>query len=134
CIVQTHLELIRTLRGLTRKFGSFDEEDGDARFARNPNSAFAEWLYCVRKVQAHFHAGEYVLAIEAATRAQRHTASGYLYQVAALHFYSALSHAAVWRGADEGDHSRRCPLITDNSRTGRSNARRTSKAAQRWSG
>ena len=27
-IVQTHLELIRTLRGLTRKFGSFDEEDG----------------------------------------------------------------------------------------------------------
>ena len=77
-IVQTHLELIRTLRGLTRKFGSFDEEDCDARFAKNPNSAFAEWLYCVRKVQAHFHAGEYALAIEAATRAQRHTASGYL--------------------------------------------------------
>ena len=101
-IVQTHLELIRTLRGLTRKFGSFDEEDGDARFARNPNSAFAEWLYCVRKVQAHFHAGEYALAIEAATRAQRHTASGYLYQVADLHFYSALSHAAVCDGTDLG--------------------------------
>ena len=101
-IVQTHLELIRTLRGLTRKFGSFDEEDGDARFARNPNSAFAEWLYCVRKVQAHFHAGEYVLAIEAATRAQRHTASGYLYQVADLHFYSALSHAAVCDGDRPG--------------------------------
>ena len=101
-IVQTHLELIRTLRGLTRKFGSFDEEDGDARFARNPNSAFAEWLYCVRKLQAHFHAGEYVLAIEAATRAQRHTASGYLYQVADLHFYSALSHAAVCDGTDQG--------------------------------
>jgi predicted ATPase/signal transduction histidine kinase len=101
-IVQTHLELIRTLRGLTRKFGSFDEQDGDARFARNPNSAFAEWLCCVRKVQAYFHAGEYALAIEAATRAQRHTASGYLYQVADLHFYSALSHAAVCDGADEG--------------------------------
>ena len=101
-IVQTHLELIRTLRGLTRKFGSFDEEDGDARFAKNPNSAFAEWLYCVRKLQAHFHAGEYLLAIEAATRAQRHTASGYLYQVADLHFYSALSHAAVCDGTDLG--------------------------------
>src|SRR6202035_1279453 len=99
--IQTHLELVRTLRGLTRKFGSFDDEEfGDARFARNPNSALAEWLYCMRKVQAHFHAGDYASAIEAATRAQRHTASGYLYQVADLRFYSALSHAAVCDTAD----------------------------------
>jgi PAS domain S-box-containing protein len=101
-IIQTHLELVRTLRGLTRKFGSFDDEEfGDARFARNPNSALAEWLYCMRKVQAHFHAGDYASAIEAATRAQRHTASGYLYQVADLRFYSALSHAAVCDTADQ---------------------------------
>ncbi len=101
-IVQTHLELIRTLRGLTRKFGSFDDEEfGDARFARNPNSAFAEWLYCIRKVQARFHAGDYASAIEAATRAQRHRASGYIYQVADLRFYSALSHAAVCDTADQ---------------------------------
>jgi PAS domain S-box-containing protein len=101
-IIQTHLELVRTLRGLTRKFGSFDDEEfGDARFARNPNSALAEWLYCMRKVQAHFHAGDYASAIQAATRAQRHTASGYLYQVADLRFYSALSHAAVCDTADQ---------------------------------
>ena len=101
-IIQTHLELVRTLRGLTRKFGSFDDEEfGDARFAGNPNSALAEWLYCMRKVQAHFHAGDYASAIEAATRAQRHTASGYLYQVADLRFYSALSHAAVCDTADQ---------------------------------
>jgi PAS domain S-box-containing protein len=101
-IIQTHLELVRTLRGLTRKFGSFDDEEfGDARFARNPNSALAEWLYCMRKVQAHFYAGDYASAIEAATRAQRHTASGYLYQVADLRFYSALSHAAVCDTADQ---------------------------------
>ena len=101
-IIQTHLELVRTLRGLTRKFGSFDDEEfGDARFARNPNSALADWLYWMRKVQAHFHAGDYALAIEAATRAQRHTASGYLYQVADLRFYSALSHAAVCDTADQ---------------------------------
>jgi GAF domain-containing protein len=37
---------------------------------------------------------------EAATRAQRHTASGYLYQVADLRFYTALSHAAVCEAAD----------------------------------
>ncbi|WP_154073872.1 trifunctional serine/threonine-protein kinase/ATP-binding protein/sensor histidine kinase [Bradyrhizobium erythrophlei] len=101
-ITRSHLELVRTLRGLTRKFGSFDDEEfGDARFAKNPNSAFAEWLYRIRKVQAHFHAGDYSSAIEAATRAQRHTASGYIYQVADLRFYSALSHAAVCDTADQ---------------------------------
>ena len=58
------------------------------------------WLYCIRKVQAHFHAGDYASAIEAATRAQRRTASGYLCQVANTRFYSALSHAAVCDAAD----------------------------------
>jgi hypothetical protein len=28
-LAQTHLQLIRTLRGLTPKFGSFDEKDGE---------------------------------------------------------------------------------------------------------
>jgi PAS domain S-box-containing protein len=101
-IIQTHLQLVRTLRGLTRKFGSFDDEEfDDARFARNLNSALADWLYWMRKVQAHFHAGDYASAIEAATRAQRHTASGYIYQVADLRFYSALSHAAACDTADQ---------------------------------
>jgi PAS domain S-box-containing protein len=54
----------------------------------------------MRKLQAHFHAGDYTSAIEAATRAQSYTASGYLCQVADLRFYSALSHAAV---GDTGD-------------------------------
>jgi PAS domain S-box-containing protein len=95
-IIQSHLGLVRTLRGLTRKFGSFDHEEfGEGQCARNPSSAFAEWLYCIRKVQAHFHAGDYASAMEAATRAQRHKASGFLYQVSDLCFYSALSHAAV---------------------------------------
>src|ERR1700722_781665 len=103
-IIQTHLELVRTLRGLTRKFGSFDDEEfGDARFAGNPNSALFEWLYCMRKVRAHFHAGDYASAIEAAARAQRHKASGDIYQVVDLRFYSALSHAAVCDTADQGE-------------------------------
>jgi PAS domain S-box-containing protein len=55
----------------------------------------------MRKVQAHFHAGDYASAIEAATRAQRYSASGYIYQVADLRFYSALSHAAVCDTADQ---------------------------------
>jgi PAS domain S-box-containing protein len=104
-IVQTHLELVRTLRGLTRKFGSFDEEDGYARFAKDQHSAFAEWLYYMRKVQACFHAGEYASAVEAATRAQQYAASGYLQQIADLVFYSALSYAALCDSTDQaGSH------------------------------
>src|ERR1700726_1255600 len=57
----------------------------------------------MRKGQAHFHAGDYASAIEAATRAQRHTASGYIYQVVDFRFYSALSHAAVCGTADQRD-------------------------------
>ena len=95
-IIQAHLGLVRTLRGLTPQFGSFDNEDfGEAQLARNPNSAFADWLYSIRKVQALFHAGDYAQAIVAATKAQRRTASGFVYQVSDLRFYSALSHAAV---------------------------------------
>ena len=133
-IVQTHLELIRTLRGLTRKFGSFDEEDGDARFARNPNSAFAEWLYCVRKVQAHFHAANTCWP----SRQQRGR-NGIRRQDTSTRLpiftFIALCPTPQFATGPTGDHiSQRCPLITDNSRTGRSNARRTSKAAPRWSG
>jgi PAS domain S-box-containing protein len=103
-IVQTHLELVRTLRGLTRKFGTFDDEElYDARFAASPNSAFAEWLYAMRKVEAHFHAGDYASAITAAARAQRFKASGFLHQVAELRCYTALSHAAVCSAADQRD-------------------------------
>ncbi|HLN49927.1 MAG TPA: hypothetical protein VK251_10510, partial [Steroidobacteraceae bacterium] len=99
-IIRSHLGLVRMLRGVTRKFDPSDDDQLgeaaiEARFADNPNSAFAECLYCIRKLQAHFHAGDYAAAIEAASRAQRHKASGLLYQVADLHFFSALAHAAV---------------------------------------
>ena len=72
-----------------------------ARLANNPDSAFAECLYSIRKLQAYFHAGDYASAIEAASRAQRHTASGLLFQVADFHFYSALAHAALCDAADQ---------------------------------
>ncbi|MGA2129865.1 MAG: AAA family ATPase, partial [Xanthobacteraceae bacterium] len=101
-IIRSHLGLVRMLRGSTREFSTADDEplgEIEARFADNPNSAFAECLYFIRKLQAHFFAGDYAAAIEAASRAQRHTASGLLYQVVDLRFYSALSHAAVCESA-----------------------------------
>jgi PAS domain S-box-containing protein len=99
-IVQTYIELVQVLRGLTRKFISFGEDDLEGRFTGSSHSTVAEWLCSIKKAQAHFHTGEYALAIEAAAKAQRHRASGYINQVADSRFYSALSHAAVFDGAD----------------------------------
>jgi PAS domain S-box-containing protein len=98
--IVTQLGLIRMLRGLTPTFGSFDDEQFDEpRFERhlseNPDLAFVECWYWVRKLQARFFAGNYASAIEASSRAQRllWTSPSY-FEMAEYVFYSALSHAA----------------------------------------
>jgi PAS domain S-box-containing protein len=107
-IIRAHLGLVRMLRGVTPQFASSDDEElSEVQFANNPDAAFAEYVYCIRKLQAHFHAGDYASAIAAASRAQRHTASGLLNQVADLRFYSALSHAAL---CDIAGEERRKPI------------------------
>ena len=74
--IAPQLGLIRTLRGLTPTFGSFDDEQFDEcrierRFSENPDLAFVECWYWIRKLQARFFAGDYASAIEAWSRAQR---------------------------------------------------------------
>src|SRR6266436_2925828 len=98
--IVTQLGLIRTLRGLTPTFGCFDDEQFDEpRFERhlseNPDLAFVECWYWIRKLQARFFAGNYAAAIEASSRAQRllWTSPSY-FEMAEYVFYGALSHAA----------------------------------------
>jgi PAS domain S-box-containing protein len=103
-IISALLGLVRTLRGLTRKFGSLDDEKFDearieARFDSNPDLAYAECLYNFRKLQARFYAGDYASAIDAASRVQRDTAYKLLFHAPDYHFYSALSRAALCDGA-----------------------------------
>src|SRR5499427_5757374 len=99
------LQLIRTLRGLTPTFGSFDDAQFDElrierHFAEHPALAMPECKYWVRKLQARFFAGEYAAAIEAASRAHRllRTALSQ-FEIAEYHFYGALARAAVWAAA-----------------------------------
>ena len=99
--IAAQLGLVRTLRGLTRKFGCFDNEQFDEataerRFASNPNLQAAEFWYWVRKLQARFFAGDYSAAIEASSRAQQllWTSASVVFEVAEYHLYSALSRAA----------------------------------------
>ena len=54
--ISSQLALIRTLRGLTKRFGSFDDEQFDelqieCRFSQNPNLAVCECWYWIRKLQ-----------------------------------------------------------------------------------
>ena len=104
------LGLIRTLRGLTSKFGFFNDEEFDElqfedRLASNPALAELECWYWIRKLQARFFAGLYTSAVDASLKAQRQLwTSPSQFETAELSFYGALSHAASWDSAspDQG--------------------------------
>jgi PAS domain S-box-containing protein len=99
-IITTQLGLIRTLRGLTYKFGCFDdgqisEVQLERHFAADPAAKQPECWYWIRKLQARFFAGDYPSALDAAARAQRLLwTSAAMFETAEYHFYAALSHAA----------------------------------------
>ena len=96
----TQLGLVRTLRGLTLAFGSFndghfDERQIERHLLENPDLVIAHCWYWIRKLQARFFAGDYAAATDASSKAQRFlwAAASYL-EEAEYHFYSALSLAA----------------------------------------
>jgi len=101
-IVRSDLQLIRTLRGLTHEFGSFNDEDFDEgeferHLASNPALADAGFGYWTLKIQAWFFAGDYASAVGASMKAQKLLWSApSLLEPAGFRFYSALSHAAAW--------------------------------------
>jgi len=95
-IITAQLGLIRTLRGLTPKFGSFNDERFDELlYERRLASDTSECWYWIRKLQARFFAGDYASAIDASLRAQRLLwTSPSLFETAEYEFYGALSRAA----------------------------------------
>ena len=107
--IVAQLGLIRTLRGLTPTFGSFDDQQFDEarierRFSDNPDLAFVECWYWIRKLQARFLAGDYASAIAASSRARRllWTSISQL-ESSEYHLYAALSHAAACNSAASGE-------------------------------
>ena len=99
-MIAVQLGLIRMLRGLTRKFGSFDDEQFEecrieSRFSSNPDLAIVECWYRIRKLQARFLAGDYASAIEAASQAQPLLwTTTAVFEKAEYYFYGALCWAA----------------------------------------
>jgi PAS domain S-box-containing protein len=98
--ITTQLALVRTLRGLTPRFGFFDDAQFDElwferHFFDNPGLARVECLYWIRKLQARFFAGDYFSAVDASFRAQELLwTSVSMFETAEYHFYGALSRAA----------------------------------------
>jgi PAS domain S-box-containing protein len=111
-IISGQLGLVRTLRGLTRKFGSFDDAQCDEvqlehRFASNANLQLAECFHWIHKLQARFFAGDYLSATEASSRAQKMFWTSLTFpEVADFQFYGALSRAAFYDSAlpDQQQH------------------------------
>ncbi|MBV8473452.1 MAG: AAA family ATPase, partial [Hyphomicrobiales bacterium] len=115
--IAPQLGLIRTLRGLTETFGSFDDEQFDEpsierHFSENPELAFVECWYWIRKLQARFFAGDYASAIEAARRAQPllWTSASQL-ETAEYHFYAALAQAAPCGFAAAGERRQQLDAV-----------------------
>ena len=121
-IITSDLQLIRTLRGLTNKFGSFnDKEFDEAEFeqylASNPALADPGFGYWTLKVEARFFAGDYTSAVDASLKAQQLLwAAPSLLEPAAFRFYSALSHAASWDCASPAEKIRHAETLTAHYR------------------
>ncbi|HET6215437.1 MAG TPA: AAA family ATPase [Acidobacteriaceae bacterium] len=98
-IIAAQLGLIRTLRGLTPEFGSFNDELFDEnRFEHHLQSdsrlALPECWYWIRKLQARVYANDCASALDAASQAQKLLwTSPSFFEMAEYHFYAALARA-----------------------------------------
>ena len=99
-VIATQLQLVRTLRGLTAKLGSFDdghysELEITRQFAGNPNLAYLQCYYWVRKLQAYVFAGDHAAALDASLRPQHLLLAALSsLEIAEYYFYAALARAA----------------------------------------
>jgi PAS domain S-box-containing protein len=112
--------LVRTLRGLTRTFGCFDDDQFDeSRFEQllesSPQLAVPTCWYWIRKLQARFHAGDYAAALAAAAKARQLfwiTAS--FIEEAEYVFYAALAFAASCDSATADQRSRYLEMLLNH--------------------
>lgn len=110
--------LIRTLRGLTARFGCFDDDDYDeaaaeAHLTASPVLALATFFYWTRKLQGRYFCGDLDEAIRASDNADRllWTSPSQL-ETADFFFYGALAHAAQWHLAPLDERGRHFDIAT----------------------
>jgi predicted ATPase len=121
-VITAQLALVRTLRGSTTKFGSFDDDHFDElqfekHLSSNPVLAMPECRYWIRKLQARFLAGDYTSAIEASLNAERliWTSHSYL-ETTEYRFYAALARARAYDCATESVRQEHFEALTAHCR------------------
>ncbi|HEX2684991.1 MAG TPA: AAA family ATPase, partial [Kofleriaceae bacterium] len=111
-VVAVHQQLIRSLRGMTRELGSFDDEAfAEARIEQRIEAepSFVTCWYWVHKVQARFLAGDHAGALAAAAKARPMLwVLPSFPEVAEYIFYAALACAAHHDSAPQDDRPRLC--------------------------
>jgi PAS domain S-box-containing protein len=121
-VLVVQIALIRTLRGLTTKFGSlndahFDEFQFERQLSRNPLLALPECRYWIRKLQARFFSADYASAIEASLHAEPLLWTSHsFFEVAEYHFYGALARAAAFDSATGGSRQAHFEALVDHRR------------------
>ncbi len=117
---EASLGLIRTLRGLTRIFGCFDDDNyneaaAESHYASNPVLVLSEFFYWTRKLQGRFIAGDYAAAADAAKRARQilWTATSQV-ETGDFRFYAALAHAAAWHSAPAEEKQRHWDTLIEH--------------------
>jgi signal transduction histidine kinase len=121
-VITTQLAMIRMLRGLTLKFGYFDDGQFNElriedHLSSNPALALAACWYWIRKLQALYLAGDYAAARDAASKAQRLLWTSSLYfEEAEYHFYGALAQAAHCDCAPAGERQQCMEALTAHHR------------------
>jgi PAS domain S-box-containing protein len=121
-IMTAQFALVRTLRGATLKFGSFNDAQFDeVRFERHVSSdpalARPAFLYWTRKLQACYFAGNYANAQHAAVTAQQLLwIAPSQFETAEFHFYGALAHGACWDSAEPRQRQTHLDALTAHHR------------------
>ncbi|HEV2984674.1 MAG TPA: AAA family ATPase, partial [Vicinamibacterales bacterium] len=117
-----YVQHIRTLRGLTAEFGSFsetgfDEQRFEEGLASDPQLSIVACQYWICRLTAHFYAGAYPAALEAASNARSllWTQSN-LFNRAHYHLFSALARAGRWDLAPDEERAHHREALTAHQR------------------
>ncbi|MGY4608031.1 PAS domain S-box-containing protein [Bradyrhizobium sp. USDA 4474] len=115
------LQLIRSLRGLTTKFGGFDEAGfNEAQFERRletePYLEQAGFWYWTRKLQARVLANDRAAIVAAAKAGKLLWTSKALFDRVEFHFYAALAEAACCEAAAPGERARHLDMLIHHHR------------------
>ncbi len=120
-VITSQLGLVRTLRGSTRGFGSFNDDEFDElqfkRHLANEQMALPQCRYWIAKLQAYLFSGQYASALDASVRAQPLLwTSTSTFETAEYHFYSALCHAASCTSASPVEYRDHVTALAEHHR------------------